>query len=88
MLPTPLAICFYYIRFYFFLLILRVVLTWFPNVSYYEDPFYTLVRVTDPWLTAFRRIVPPIFGLDLSLLVSFVIIQYIMDLVYRLAFLK
>jgi YggT family protein len=86
MLLTPFVICLYYIRCYYFLLILRIVITWLPNVSYYDDPFYTLVRVTDPWLTAFRRVVPPIFGLDLSVLISFVIIQVIMDIAHHLAY--
>jgi len=53
------------------ILIVRILLTWFPNVDWWKQPFKFLREVSDPILEPFRRLIPPIGGLDLSPIVVF-----------------
>lgn len=56
------------------LLIARVVLSWFPSAAQVPllRPLYT---VCDPFLNAFRGIIPPLGGLDLSPIIGFTLIS-------------
>jgi YggT family protein len=56
-------------------LIVRLVLTWFPNPpDFIQQP---LATVTDPYLNLFRGIIPPIGGtLDLSPILAFVTLNF------------
>lgn len=59
---------------YSWAIIIRVLLSW---VS--PDPFNPivqfLVRVTDPYLELFRRIIPPIGMMDISPIIALVVLQ-------------
>jgi uncharacterized protein YggT (Ycf19 family) len=39
----------------------------------------TLIRMTDPFLGMFRRLIPSIFGLELGSIISFISIQYVIE---------
>lgn len=52
-------------------LIVRILLSWFPNIDWHKQPFKLLYSVTEPILAMFRSIIPPIGGLDLSPIVAF-----------------
>lgn len=54
------------LQFYLVLLIIRILLSWFPNVNWYNPPFSILSQLTDPYLNLFRSIIPPLGGLDFS----------------------
>ncbi|WP_448572985.1 YggT family protein [Trichothermofontia sp.] len=54
------------LQFYLVLLIIRILLSWFPNVNWYNPPFSILSQLTDPYLNLFRAIIPPLGGLDFS----------------------
>jgi YggT family protein len=54
------------------LLFVTVLLSWFPNVDWYKQPFAAMRQITDPYLNLFRGIIPPIGGLDLSAMLAFV----------------
>ncbi len=57
---------------YSFLLIVRVLLSWFPNLDW-SNPFLSLIgSITDPYLNVFRGIIPPLGGLDLSAILAFI----------------
>lgn len=60
---------------YTVLLFIRIVGSWFP--SFARHPFmYWIFRMTEPYLGAFRRAIPPIGGvLDLSPLLGFFVLQ-------------
>jgi len=75
----------YFLKIYFIMLIMRIVLYWFPNVSFYDQPFYSLVRVTDPYLRLFRGILPIFLGMDLSPLLAFLVIQILIDALPRIS---
>ena len=60
---------------YLLVLLVRVLLSWFPNLDW-SNPLLSGVRaITDPYLNAFRGLIPPVGGLDLSALVAFLALQ-------------
>jgi YggT family protein len=60
---------------YFYVLIVRVLLTWFPTIDWYSQPFAFLSQVTDPYLNLFRSLLPPIGGIDFSPMVAILLLQ-------------
>ena len=61
------------------IIIIRLLLSWFPNINWYDQPFRSLKEFTDPMLEPFRRIIPPIGGIDISpigLFLAIYIIRY------------
>jgi YggT family protein len=69
-----------FLQIYLVLLLIRVSLTWFPNVNWYGQPFYSLSRLTDPYLKMFRGIVPLLIGIDISPILGFILLQCIMQI--------
>lgn len=58
----------------FWILLLRAILSW---LSQGQNPIeHTLHELTEPLLRPIRRILPPIGGLDLSVLVAIILIQF------------
>ncbi|MBR8834551.1 MAG: YggT family protein [Stigonema ocellatum SAG 48.90 = DSM 106950] len=60
-----------FISIYQTLLIIRILLTWFPNIDWYNQPFAALSQITDPFLNLFRSIIPPLGGIDFSPMLAF-----------------
>ena len=56
-------------------LLVRVLLSWFPNLDWSNPLLSILSSITDPYLNAFRGLIPPIGGLDLSALLAFLALQ-------------
>ena len=56
---------------YLLVLLVRVLLSWFPNLDWSNPVLSTVSSITDPYLNAFRGLIPPIGGLDLSALIAF-----------------
>ncbi len=54
----------YFIQIYGALLIIRFLLSWFPNINWYDPPFSILSQLTDPYINLFRSLIPPIGGID------------------------
>jgi YggT family protein len=81
--PSTLFLSFFssFLQTYLTLLLVRVSLTWFPNVNWYSQPFYSLSRLTDPYLKIFRGIVPPLLGIDISPILGFIFLQCVMQIV-------
>jgi YggT family protein len=61
---------------YLALLILRVLLTWFPSIDWSSQPFALLSQLTDPYLNIFRGLIPPLGGFDLSPMVALLLLQF------------
>ena len=70
-----------FITIYTGLLFVRILLTWFPNISFYDQPFATLAQLTDPYLNLFRSIIPPLGGMDLSPMLAIIVLQLVGSLV-------
>lgn len=67
---------------FWFVLIVRVILSWVPNVPEPIQPVARVVRmITDPVLSPFRGLIPPIqmggAALDLSPILLFLIVGFI-----------
>lgn len=60
---------------YTLLLVVRVLLSWFPNLDWSNPLLASVSAITDPYLNAFRGLIPPIGGLDLSALLAFFALQ-------------
>ncbi len=70
-----------FLQIYSVLLIIRILLTWFPTVDWSNPIFSTLAQLTDPYLNLFRSIIPPIGGLDLSAILAILALNLLSGLV-------
>ncbi len=66
---------------YSLILIIRVLLSWFPNLDWQNPILNTISSITDPYLNAFRGLIPPIGGLDLSPILAFLAISLMQQLI-------
>jgi YggT family protein len=66
-----------FVTFYSYLLIIRVLLTWFPTINWYNQPFAALSQITDPYLNVFRNIIPPLGGMDFSPILAFLALNLV-----------
>ena len=73
------------ITIYNYLLIIRILLTWFPNLDTSNPILVNLFAITDPYLNVFRGVIPPIGGLDLSPILAFISLSLIKQLIAALA---
>jgi YggT family protein len=64
-----------FLAIYLVLLIVRILLSWFPNIDWSNPIFATISQLTDPYLNLFRSIIPPVGGLDLSAILAIFAIQ-------------
>jgi len=67
---------------YTWLIIIRCIVSWFVPFPYHPA-LRVLYRLTEPVLAPFRRIIPPIAGLDLSPLVVIFIIYFLQILIHQ-----
>ncbi len=61
---------------YFYMVIVYVLMSWLPNL---RENFIgeLLAKLVEPYLSPFRRFIPPIFGmLDISPIVALFILQF------------
>ncbi|TAE58004.1 MAG: YggT family protein [Nostocales cyanobacterium] len=66
-----------FVQIYSYVLIVRVLLTWFPQINWYNQPFAALSQVSDPYLNLFRNIIPPLGGIDLSAILAFLALNVV-----------
>ena len=74
------------LRIYSFLLLIRVLLTWFPSIDWNNGLLSALCSITDPYLNIFRGVIPPIGGLDISSLLAFLLLNFLQGQLYSLSF--
>ena len=65
---------------YTVVLLVRVLLSWFPNLDWSNPLLSTVSSITDPYLNAFRGLIPPLGGLDLSAIVAFIALNLVQSL--------
>ncbi len=68
---------------YLVFMTIRILLTWFPNVNFYDPPLSWLAQITDPYLNIFRSIIPPIGGMDVSPILAFLLLKVVRDVLLR-----
>ena len=69
------------LQIYSLILIIRVLLSWFPNLDWSNPILSTVGSITDPYLNAFRGLIPPIGGLDLSAILAFIALNLLESLI-------
>jgi YggT family protein len=68
------------LSYYSVILVVRVLLSWFPNLDWSQPVLSTLSSITDPYLNVFRGLIPPLGGLDLSAIVAFLALNLLQGL--------
>ena len=74
------------LRIYSFLLLIRVLLTWFPSIDWNNGVLSALCSITDPYLNIFRGVIPPIGGFDISSILAFLLLNFLQGQLYSLSF--
>ncbi len=59
------------------LVVLWCLLSWFPNIRWYEQPWKGLDMLVQPVIAPFRKLIPPISGIDLSPMVAIMVLQLV-----------
>lgn len=62
------------------LMIVRIVMTWYPDVDATKFPWSIAYTPTEPVLSATRKIVKPFNGLDVSPIVWFAILSFLSEI--------
>ena len=73
------------ISIYTLVLLVRVLLSWFPNLDWSNPVLSTVSSITDPYLNAFRGLIPPLGGLDLSAIIAFITLSLVQGLLGNLS---
>lgn len=68
-------------QFYGIVIIIYVLMSWFPVDGALYDVYRVLGSLVDPYLDLFRRFIPPIGGLDLSPIIAYFVLQIIVNYV-------
>jgi YggT family protein len=66
-----------FLNIYLVLIIIRVLLSWFPNIDWFNPPFSWLSQMTDPYLNIFRSVIPPLGGMDFSPMLAIILLQVV-----------
>jgi YggT family protein len=72
-------------RFYGFLIIVYVLMSWLPKQSgIVADVYRVLGSLVEPYLSVFRRFIPPMGGIDFSPVVAIIVLQLLIGSLARL----
>lgn len=66
-----------------FLLIIWCLLSWFPNINWYDQPFKTLDMIVKPVIAPFRKLIPPIGNIDISPIVAIMCLQFLYSVLVK-----
>lgn len=64
-----------FFQIYFWLILVRCLLSFIPSIDWYKQPFEAIKDVTDLYLNLFRKIIPPVGGLDFSPIIAVLALQ-------------
>jgi YggT family protein len=57
------------------LVIVWCLLSWFPNIRWYDQPFKSLDMVVQPMIAPFRKLIPPIGNIDFSPMIALFVLN-------------
>ncbi len=66
------------------IMLIRVLLSWFPNFNWYKEPWYSIRKFTDFIFEPFRKVVPPIGMIDISPIFAFIVLSIVQNLLCNL----
>ena len=64
-------------------LLITILLSWFPNIKWHNEPFRSLRAFSEIFLAPFRRIIPPIGMIDISPIVACVCLSIVAELIVK-----
>jgi len=70
-----LVVVYYALRIYQYMILAFVIMSWFPNF-HGSALFRFLHSIVEPFLSKFRRIIPPIGGLDFSIILAYLLLYF------------
>ena len=73
------------LQIYTFVLLVRILITWIPNLDPYNPIVQMLFQVTEPVLEPARKLIPPLGMIDISPIVVFIVLGILHDLLMQLA---
>lgn len=73
------------IQIYTFVLLIRILATWIPNLDPYNPVVRILFQITEPILDPARKLIPPIGMIDISPIVVFLVLGILQDLLIQMA---
>ncbi len=85
LLPLLVKTLLTFIMIYNGLLLVRILLSWFPSINWFDPPFSILSQITDPYLNIFRNIIPPLGGLDFSPMLALLLLYVVQQVVEQAA---
>jgi uncharacterized protein YggT (Ycf19 family) len=65
------------LRFYEILIIVYVLMSWFPVRGVLYDLYQVLASLTEPYLGIFRRVIPVMGGFDFSPMVAIILLDFV-----------
>lgn len=71
------------IYFYSILIVLRIFMSWLPNINWDNQPMKGIRILTDAYLDIFRNFVPPLGGIDFSPIVALLVLSIIQEIFLR-----
>lgn len=66
---------------FYVVILLRIFLSWIPNLDWYKQPWFTIRNVADAYLNIFRKFIPPYNGLDFSPIIALIALQIIQQVI-------
>lgn len=69
---------FQFLQLYQWLMVIFVIASWFPDARN-TGPIRFIGKLVQPYFQAFRMIIPPLGGIDISVLVAFFVYRYVMS---------
>ncbi len=66
-----------FLEIYGYLLIARILLSWFQTAEWANNIISFVSPITDPYLNIFRSIIPPLGGIDFSAILAIIALQFI-----------
>ena len=73
------------LQIYTFILLIRILITWIPNLDPHHPIAQLLFQVTEPVLEPARKLIPSIGMIDISPIVVFIVLGILQDLLVQLA---
>lgn len=65
------------------LILVWCLLTWFPNIRWYDQPWSTLDKIVSPILAPFKKLIPPIGNIDISAIVAIFALRLVQTVIHQ-----
>ncbi|MBQ2645712.1 YggT family protein [bacterium] len=63
------------------ILVISCFLTWIPNIDWYRQPYRFFYQFSNFFFSPFRKIIPPIYGIDFSPIVAFILLNVLENVI-------